>query len=74
MFFKLKVINLYQVLLDKFHMNFTGTRKQMLTADQSNGSKTLVDVKHISSEDTVWHRSKSPRFQQNSAKLINAGR
>jgi hypothetical protein len=67
MFSKHKVINLYQVLLDKFHMKFTATRKQSLTTNQNSVSKALVIVKHIdiAPEDTVWHRSKSPRFQQN---------
>ncbi|WP_430232295.1 hypothetical protein [Nitrosomonas communis] len=67
MFFKHKVINLYQILLDKFHMKFTATRKQSLTTDQNSVSKALVIVKHIdiAPEDMVWHRSKSPRFQQN---------
>lgn len=65
MFFKLKVINFYQVLLDKLHMNFTGTRKQALTTGQRDVSKNRIVAKCLSSEDMVWHRSKSPRFQQN---------
>ena len=67
MFSKHKVINLYQVLLDKFHMNFIATKKRPLTTDRNSVSKAFAIAEHIdnASEDTVWHRSKSPRFQQN---------
>ncbi len=71
MFFKHKVINLYQVLLDKFHMNFTGTRKQSLTTDQNSANKTLVIVNHIVARG---YGLASKQVAKVSAKLINSGR
>lgn len=65
MFFKLKGSNLYQVLLDKFYLSFTGIRKQAITADQRNVGKTTAIVEKIPPQDAVWHRSKSARYQQN---------
>ena len=65
MFFKLKGSNLYQALLDRLYMNFTGTRKQAITTDQRNAGKTTAAAKQMPLQDAVWHRSKSARYQQN---------
>lgn len=65
MFNRLKESGLFNALLSKFYLSISQSKRETPNTNWPPSNHSPVVTEQTTSEDAVWHRSKSARYQQN---------
>lgn len=64
-FIRLKESELLKALLNKFYLSISQSKREAPNVSRPPSNHSPVVTEQTTSEDAVWHRSKSARYQQN---------